>query len=371
LRTQILGLQKYLWGPDGELNAAYLKWKYQDNPYLDNHLIYAALHDGQMVGMVGAYGAQWQVGNPLQTFVSPCIGDTVIHPDHRNRSLYPALMAFAIDELSGMDFPYVFDLSARIETALPLLLRGWRSLGSFDTAHWRRTQDTQPTRLKKFAKQIPLLSQVLRRLQKMTHGWSSPKGSERAHLFDHLDSHAICGSRSNVSVQDSPRSMDMAKLVQEREPDDRMQHVRDERFFSWRFQNPLCRYRFVYWDNVSGLQGYLVLQSPPWGGRGANLVDWEAKNVQVFVDLLQAVNQTSSLPALDTWFAKSSKVKPFLENIGFHFKETNGNLSCGDHRTIMMMKPLRGIKQSDHLPSDMKGFDLANWDLRMIYSDNN
>ena len=64
LRDQIIELQKYLWSCNLTRNAAYLEWKYDHNPYLDTTLIYAILRAGQMFGMVGVYGAKWQIGDP-------------------------------------------------------------------------------------------------------------------------------------------------------------------------------------------------------------------------------------------------------------------------------------------------------------------
>ncbi|HKZ41902.1 MAG TPA: hypothetical protein VJ044_13135, partial [Candidatus Hodarchaeales archaeon] len=42
-KKQVVELQKHLWSPSAALNAAYLEWKYERNPYLDTPLIYLAL----------------------------------------------------------------------------------------------------------------------------------------------------------------------------------------------------------------------------------------------------------------------------------------------------------------------------------------
>ena len=62
--NQILKLQKHHLSQDMAVNAAYLEWKYDRNPYIDRTLIYVALSGGQLVGMVGAYGAKWQLADP-------------------------------------------------------------------------------------------------------------------------------------------------------------------------------------------------------------------------------------------------------------------------------------------------------------------
>ncbi len=60
LKEQILKLQTHLWSlwsPDLALNRAYFEWKYDQNPYIDQPLIYVALCNGEVVGMRGLMGA--------------------------------------------------------------------------------------------------------------------------------------------------------------------------------------------------------------------------------------------------------------------------------------------------------------------------
>lgn len=61
-KSQILELQTHLWIPDLSVNAAYLEWKYDRNPYVDTPLIFLALRAGETVGMKGM-GGRRQVAN--------------------------------------------------------------------------------------------------------------------------------------------------------------------------------------------------------------------------------------------------------------------------------------------------------------------
>ena len=47
-RDQIVELQRGLWSGDTALNSAHLRWKYEQNPYLEHPLIYMALHEGRV-----------------------------------------------------------------------------------------------------------------------------------------------------------------------------------------------------------------------------------------------------------------------------------------------------------------------------------
>ena len=68
-REEIVRLQTVLWGPDLVLNTAYLTWKYEQNPYLDEPLIYLALQNERVVGMRWLFGAQWEIGPSGQTVI--------------------------------------------------------------------------------------------------------------------------------------------------------------------------------------------------------------------------------------------------------------------------------------------------------------
>ena len=65
-KSQVAELQRHQWGPDATLNAAYLEWKYERNPYLSTPLIYLALHGEHVVGMRAFCGGRWEVGEPTQ-----------------------------------------------------------------------------------------------------------------------------------------------------------------------------------------------------------------------------------------------------------------------------------------------------------------
>ena len=82
-RRQILQLQTYLWNPDTAVNSAHLRWKHENNPYLEEPRIYLVLHKGKVVAMRGFCGAKWEVGERGHRIVAPSSGDLVIAPDHR------------------------------------------------------------------------------------------------------------------------------------------------------------------------------------------------------------------------------------------------------------------------------------------------
>jgi GNAT superfamily N-acetyltransferase len=128
-RGQVAELQRHLWGDDATTNAAYLDWKYHENPYLDGPLICLAVHAGRVVAMRGMFGALWEIGAPAEQVVVPCADDFVIAPEHRNRGLVAQIMNATTDGVAAEGHRYAFSLSAGPVTMMAALAAGWRGVG--------------------------------------------------------------------------------------------------------------------------------------------------------------------------------------------------------------------------------------------------
>jgi hypothetical protein len=179
-----------------------------------------------------------------------------------------------------------------------------------------------------------------------------------------------------VQVEQAPRLEAMAELVERIGNDGRLRHVRDQEYFAWRFQNPRSRYRFFFWEDTT-LEGYLVLRTHILHGQVVNIVDWEATNLKVRADLLQAVLQWGRFNNLTLWTATlSTEVKTLLQNAGFSTPgkaESLGRAHRGRaNRSIVLLRAVRRdmLKEVDWVLADRRLLDLHNWDLRMIYADN-
>jgi len=346
-RSQVVELQRHLWGPDVALKSAYLEWKYERNPYVETPHIYLALCGGLVVGMRGMFGAKWQIGYPYQTFPGLCGADLVIAPDHRNRGLFRKILSAALDDLGNSSYTYTFNLSASEVTFLGCLAMGWRSIGSLQTMQ-RRSGD----------------------------GLFSVSSAEKPHPFFWLDRNGGSWNEASpyLSVEPNPRAEAMAELVERIGGDGRMRHVRDQEYFAWRFQNPHSVYRFLFWKDAR-LEGYLVLRTSVYTDRldrvGVRIVDWEATNAQVRADLLQAAINWGNFDNLTIWSATlPDKVKTLLQMTGFKQLGGEGNLTRS--LPTVLIRPIRDeMLRGDWVLADRRLLDSANWDLRMIYSDGN
>lgn len=365
-KQQVVKLQTHLWSPDVRLNSAYLEWKYERNPYMKAPFIHLALSAGQVVGMRGMRGAKWQIGCPAQTFLAPCAGDLVIAPDHRNRGLVAKIMEAAADDLADSGYTYVFNFSAGLATQLGSLTTGWRSVGPLETARFRGLR----TRGREYTSHLRFVRRIAKRLLVFLVARKQP-----FYFLDNNSAQRRGEAGRYVYVEQAPRPEAMAELVERIESDGRMRQVRDQEYFAWRFQNPLSRYRFFFWGDAA-LEGYLVLRTSVHGKR-VSIVDWEATNIKVRADLLQAVIQWGEFDKLTLWTATlPTEVKTLLHNAGF---STVGKTeSIGRAHSVRASRPtvlLRAVrrdmlKEADWVIAHRRLLDLENWDLRMIYSDN-
>ena len=381
----MIKLQAHLWAHDRTMRAAYLDWKYDRNPYSEDTHIYVAFYDKKLVGMVGAYGVKWQIGDPGQTFPGLCFADLVIHPRHRHRNLFPKLMTFALNDLANTSYEYVFDLSAAAHVALNLLMQGWRSvfIQTANRATTPKSQDNErsisrlATTYRQFrncSRRLPMVASTYNLLHGLVRRLFSFRPDEPTSFFEDLDRIADRSkTKTCVALSKTPRPVAMAELAERIGTNGRIRHVRDEKYFSWRFQNPLSEYRFLFWEKGQ-LDGYVVLhtKSGPYSDvTWAYIVDWEVTNEKVWSDLLQTVIQWGNFAELYIWTATLSEdMKSVLKKFQFIFSNKTGNVSQDIQGENILVKPLgQKIQQTSLALNGRNLLNTADWDLRMIYSD--
>jgi len=368
-KKEVVEIQKNLWSPDAALNTSYLEWKYECNPYLKTPLIYLALCRNRVVGMRGMFGVNWEVGVPSKTIPGIYPDDMVIVPDHRNRGLITKIMRAAFEDLEKKGYPFVCNLSAGRITRMASLAMGWRSVGSMQPQHWHSRRAEYFQRIRKIVAKTRFIWRYADRLP--YRDW----GEKRQPLQElcNLQGRGPKKVGSRIVAEPGARAAEMAKLVSRIEYDGRIRHVRDKSYLSWRFRNPLHRYLFLYWEEPE-LEGYLVLQEyvSEFGNRGrVNIVDWEATSKRVRAGLLHAAIHLSPFADLNIWTATlREETKRLLRDVGFRpVHEGQEGAGVDQDQPCLLVRSVR-----DNMPETEWSFerhrllDMANWDIRMIYS---
>lgn len=345
-------LLTHLWGDDPVRNIAYLKWKYSDNPFLDDPLIHFAVARGQVVGMGAFFGTLWEVDEPGARRLLPCAGDFVVLPEHRHRGIASRIMSAALIDASHRGFPFALSLGEGDPDGS--LASGWRTAGSYGTAR----------RVLPAPRHIPLKTVIGPR--PYARAGASLRNVLARGPFDEIDRAARLIS-GPISVGRAPRPDAMANLIARLPWDGRLRHLRESRYLAWRFDDPLSEYRFLYWDH-GGLQGYLILQHKPEMGTEppvVHIADWEAADDRVRADLLSAALSRGRFPHVEAWtFGADESANPLLRDQGFE------PLTPGDVRTRSKSLLVRRLSAaaSGWRCGGRNLLDIADWDLRRLYA---
>ncbi len=350
-RASVLELVKELWGPDPLRNAACFEWKYEQNPYLSDVLIYLATYRGEPVAMRGFIGSRWEAGLPPREATVLCAEDLVTAPEHRNRGLFRLITETAFADLATQFQGVVLSLSAGIIAQLGSLTMGWKSITPMEP--------------------LELLSPAYRRRKRWLGRLGRMKWLRRlvepSARFDGLDAKA---SRppAGLRLERVPDPDAMASLIQRLHYDGRTRHRRDARYFGWRFRNPLREYRFLYAG--SPLLGYLVLHRPlsfPGAFRPIQISDVEATSLEVYRTLVETALEHGRFPAVEAWGAAlPAEARALLTEKGFRPVD-RAHTNRSSRRALV--RPLRN-------PADPAQWTLlersvlepGSWDFRMLYS---
>jgi len=244
-----------IWSPDEAVNASYIEWKFERNPYAAGSMLYLAYCGDELVGARGFYGSIWEAGLPAKRFPFLLADDLLIADDHRKVGLYNHLMRYALADLARRGHECVLSVSANEINVLGSLATGWQGVKPWRLLYRKTLARKVSVRLRQAAARVPGLSRWL-------HARRVTAPPDRR-LFgrpgeDPRPAHEAGGRRIEV-LREAPID-EMLRLVSELPHDDRIRHVRDHEFLRWRFGNPFSEYRFVVVRGSEGqLDGYAVL----------------------------------------------------------------------------------------------------------------
>jgi GNAT superfamily N-acetyltransferase len=350
---------------DAELTSAYLRWKYERNPYVSDPLIFLALYNDRVVAMRGAYGSCWHAGEPATSHLMPSFGDLVISEEHRNRGLFARLMEGALEDLRRRRFAHACSLSPGRVTILGSLATGWKAVGPVEPMAARRGTGT----LRRWVKRHPPLvtahakaTAYLRRIP----GLRTPRRATADQgPFAVLDARASQAARyGDVVLDASPRPREMAQLAARHADRGRLAHDRSETYFTWRFRDPRFRYRFLYAGSAE-LDGYLVLGAlgRRWS-RDCRMLDWQGRTPAVKEQLLTTALALGAFHKVSVWSASlDESARSILRRLHFEPDEQVAWSSS------VLVRPVGAVDESAWM---LDGRDLRRadtWELSMLPSD--
>jgi len=359
LRPGAIAIQKHLVSPDSGLNDAYFRWKHEENPYTVEPVVYVALSNGEVAGMRAFQGARWRLGDTGRRASWLCACDLVVDPAHRGQKLFRRIMDFALADLAKQGFGPTLNWSANPITYGASLRSGWRLVAPY-VAWARETALARHTR------------GIAKRIRRWPLAWrlaDLPVSLALRPGFGALDAAwSSSGRTATITIAREARPEAMASLV-EKVGTRLVQHERDATYYRWRFGNPLCDYRFLFWDEP-GLEGFLVLQLARRGDAAdIGLVDWEASKPGLLEAMLSRLVEIGGYDKLSIWSATlPASIKGSLQRLGF--APVDATRGDPDYRPGLLAIGSGGSDIRKAGPAEAGVFaSFGHWDLRMVYSD--
>jgi len=358
---QIYDIEKEIWSPDLNVNKSYLQWKYFDNPYSGSPKLYLVLCSGKLVAFRGMYPTEWQLGDRSESFIALCAGDLIIKQSLRNKGVYRALMSFMIKDLTDSGYLYLLNFSANPVNLIGSLAMGWKSIGRIRIMR----QELYP---------ISMIYRLLRKnvISKLLRGTKVTKLLRKTTRPIKITDRDFNNSKKlppQIKVEKTAKPHEMASLVKKLIPKNKIMLSRNEKFFSWRYKNPLSDYLFLYWSD-NGLKGYLVAQTGLYKYDymiNFNVIELEAVNYKIKEELLKALLSILGFRSITIWSNMLDKNnQKFLISKGF--KEASSAKSVVDYTsTALIYTTSEPGNKIEFRGSNL--LDMNNWDLKMIYSD--
>jgi len=348
-RGRVAQVRSSVLGHSPALNEQYLDWKYDRNPFPEATALYLAVSGDRVVGMRGMFGTGWEFATG-EVIALAQDADVMVAPEYRGRGLYRAMDIAASATMAERGVSHMISMSSNAANRAAASRLGWTKVGGFQFA--RR-------RVRGWPFGPELTGRVDGALRRRLHG--SFLGRGQFHLFDERAKGRLPSGSFWSGTRVDPESF--AQVI-DRSPQPRPIHpLRSPEYLSWRFDNPLAEYRFVY-SGKDPVDGYLVLaKASPWH---VWIVDMEATKIDVARDLLTDAIKCSSRTALDLWTVSTSQNhSELLEELAFRPLPPNTSPSTDG---MFMVRPTAVGDMSLKL-NGYSLTDIANWELRMISSD--
>ena len=352
-----------LWSPDPALNEAVFRWKYEENPFAGDVLVYLALRDGVPVGMRAFAPSCWDAGAAAASTLLYVADDFVVAEADRNHGLFHLFTEAALADLRARGAPCFLSMSALRVTRLQLLASGSHSVGVLPTIALRPAWLRGLDRLADAAQRTPLLWRLAARLA---------AGRPARAAFEQLDAVAgpvPSGEGGQIELRTQVPPGELAGFVATLPQDDRIRHRRDAAFFAWRYRNPLHAYRFLVARRNGRISGYLVLQrglSAYADARRINLVDWACESDGVLAALIETALRLGGITDLVTWRCSDAGPAAVFERLGFRpadLHQAQRGLPC------ILVRAVQDAALANELRLGARPLlDAASWDLRMAYT---
>jgi GNAT superfamily N-acetyltransferase len=111
-------------------DEGWFRWKYVDNPYVDDIPVFVVEKDGEIVGARPFLAFRMRAGSKTVLALQPA--DTMVHPDHRRKGLFTRMTRHAVDHYYDGEPAFCFNFPNQRSRPGYLKL-GWQIVGDRET----------------------------------------------------------------------------------------------------------------------------------------------------------------------------------------------------------------------------------------------
>lgn len=277
--------------------SAWFNWKYRSNPYLDHVPIFVATLHGELVGARPFFSLELTDRSETWTGLQPC--DTMVHPDHRGRSIFTSMTEKALAYYNDHPVDFVFNFPNDMSRA-GYLKMGWQEVRTIPEHY--RFHDIRATVSEKtdngFVQTVaPVVEFAVTAYNRIRTSFApEPDPTIEATATDTIPTETLL------------------KLY-DRSPPSALHAARDRQFYEWRYENPQREYgtilatrdgkalgaAIVGTTQGNGLTEARIVEVLPWIGNDRAVISTLMDKILVeyaHADLLSIFDETISNPQL-------------------------------------------------------------------------
>ena len=335
-----------VWGESRD--AEWVRWKYVENPYLDEVPLFVAETDGEVVATRPFVALRMRAGE--ETPLALLTTDTMVHPGHRRRGLFSRMTERALTEYTAGEPRFVFNQPN------PASLGGYEKLG------WR-TVDPMVTyyrvqRPEAFVDRLD--DESIRTAGRVAAPLARGYLAARERLATPGDGVAVT-SEDGVAV-------DRLAALYRRDVPDAIHALRDERYYRWRYASPLWRRR-TYVAEIDGEDAAAAIARTRTTHEGVTVtqvadlvpaaVDGRRAAVAAVVERIVDDHRDSDL------IAAPGRATPadVLTEYGFHPDDRLPFSKLKSHESTLAVRPLTPDVEAGWRLDGRSLTDPANWHL--------
>lgn len=217
-----LDLYETVW--DRRRDAAWFRWRFEENPYVDHVPMVVARSDGDLVGAEPCLVFRLRSGETTTLGFQPA--DWIVHPDHRRQGLFTSMTEATLDRYA--DGPAGLYYNFPSDAILPgLQKQGWRVCGTVPTFY--RIQNPSAVVAQKLpsGKSTTRMALALGRMSKPLAGG----------YLELVDRYPRSGTDVSVEAHET-LPVETLTALYERTVPEQIHVQRDADFYRWRFDNP-------------------------------------------------------------------------------------------------------------------------------------